>query len=193
MEWCWPGAALSRRDRSDSLMCSVRCGSWWRSSTLTVNCGSLAWGYGTDGSTDYLKVTHWETTWGKPGFFRLLRAVAVGKCGLLSWSTLLPSGFRSRRWNSCVLWVSCARRARGKVTRQLRQLCHCSQFGYFRRILRHFSRSSGCPGVERQFFELSRAHNCECSRAGGAGVAGSLLPGDSAPGLCQLTLRGCCH
>ena len=47
----------------------------------------------------------------------------------------------------------------------------------FRRILRHFSRSSGCPGVERQFFELSSAHNCECSRApGGAGVAGSLTP-----------------
>ena len=35
----------------------------------------------------------------------------------------------------------------------------------FPRILRHFSRSSGCPGVERQFFELSSAHNCECSRA----------------------------
>ena len=34
----------------------------------------------------------------------------------------------------------------------------------FRRILRHFSRSSGCPGVERQFFELSSAHTCECSR-----------------------------
>ena len=32
-------------------------------------------------------------------------------------------------------------------------------------------------GVERQFFELSSAHNCECSRApGGAGVAGSLTP-----------------
>ena len=39
--------------------------------------------------------------------------------------------------------------------------------GFFRRILRHFSRSSGCPGVERQFFELSSAHNCECSRAPG--------------------------
>ena len=55
--------------------------------------------------------------------------------------------------------------------------------GYFRRILRHFSRSSGYPGVERQFFELSSAHNCECLRAGGARVAGSLLSGDSAPGL----------
>ena len=32
-------------------------------------------------------------------------------------------------------------------------------------------------GVERQFFELSSAHNCECSRApAGAGVAGSLTP-----------------
>ena len=39
--------------------------------------------------------------------------------------------------------------------------------GFFRRILRHFSRSSGCPGVERQFFELSSTHNCECSRAPG--------------------------
>ena len=28
----------------------------------------------------------------------------------------------------------------------------------------------------------SSTHSCECSRAGGAGVAGSLLPGDSAPG-----------
>ena len=47
----------------------------------------------------------------------------------------------------------------------------------FRRILRHFSCSSGCPGVERQFVELSSAHNCECSRPpGGAGVAGSLTP-----------------
>ena len=29
----------------------------------------------------------------------------------------------------------------------------------------HFSRSSGCPGVERQFFEPSSIHTCECSRA----------------------------
>ena len=34
-------------------------------------------------------------------------------------------------------------------------------------ILRHFSRSSGCPGVERQLYELSSAHTCECSRAPG--------------------------
>ena len=39
--------------------------------------------------------------------------------------------------------------------------------GFFRRILRHFSRFSGCPRVERQFFELSSAHSCECSRAPG--------------------------
>ena len=32
------------------------------------------------------------------------------------------------------------------------------------------------------FLGPSSAHSCECSRAGGAGVAGSLLPGDSAPG-----------
>ena len=38
-----------------------------------------------------------------------------------------------------------------------------SDEGLLRRILRHFSRSSGCPGVERQFFEFSSAHNCECS------------------------------
>ena len=57
-------------------------------------------------------------------------------------------------------------------------------WGVFRRILRHFSRSSGCPGVERQFLELSSAHNCECSRAPrGARVAGSLFPGDLARGL----------
>ena len=35
----------------------------------------------------------------------------------------------------------------------------------FRRILGHFSRSSGCPGVERQFSEPSSTHICECSRA----------------------------
>ena len=36
------------------------------------------------------------------------------------------------------------------------------------------------------FLGPSSTHRCECSRAGGAGVAGSLLPGDSAPGSCQL-------
>ena len=52
-----------------------------------------------------------------------------------------------------------------------------------RRILRHFSHSSGCPGVERQFFELSSAHS-ECSRASGVPESQRvLLPGDSAPGL----------
>ena len=35
----------------------------------------------------------------------------------------------------------------------------------FSRILRHFSRSSSCLGVERQFSEPSRTHTCECSRA----------------------------
>ena len=46
--------ALPRRDRGDS---QVRCLSlvWWRISSLSVNCGSLVWGYGTDGSTDYLR------------------------------------------------------------------------------------------------------------------------------------------
>ena len=43
------------------------------------------------------------------------------------------------------------------------------------------------------FLVPSSTHSCECSRAGGAGVAGSLLPGDSAPGLRQLILRGCSH
>ena len=38
------------------------------------------------------------------------------------------------------------------------------------------------------FLGPSSTHSCECSRAGGAGVAGSLLPGDSALGLCQLTV-----
>ena len=56
----------------------------------------------------------------RTGLTRLRSTTAVDKCGLLLWSTLLPSGFGGRRWNSCVLWVSCARRARGKVTRQLR-------------------------------------------------------------------------
>ena len=36
------------------------------------------------------------------------------------------------------------------------------------------------------FLGPSSTHSCECSRAGGAGVAGSFLPGDSAPGFCQL-------
>ena len=39
------------------------------------------------------------------------------------------------------------------------------------------------------FLGPSSTHSCECPRAGGAGVAGSLLPGDSAPGLCQFILR----
>ena len=50
----------------------------------------------------------------------------------------------------------------------------------FWRILRHFSRSSGCPGVERQFFELSSAHTCECSRTPGVPESpGVSLLGDS--------------
>ena len=62
----------------------------------------------------------------------------------------------------------------------------------FRRIVRHFSRSSGCPGVERQFFELSSAHTCKCSRAPGLPESpGVLLPVDSAPGLCQLAPATC--
>ena len=36
--------------------------------------------------------------------------------------------------------------------------------------------------VRVDFLGPSSTHSCECSRAGGAGVAGSLLPGDSAPG-----------
>ena len=55
----------------------------------------------------------------------------------------------------------------------------------FWRILRHFLRSSVYPGVERrQFFELSSAHTCECSRAPGVPESpGVTHPGDSAPGL----------
>ena len=37
----------------------------------------------------------------------------------------------------------------------------------FRRILRHFSRSSGYPGVERQFFEPSMMKSSSSSRARG--------------------------
>ena len=62
----------------------------------------------------------------------------------------------------------------------------------FWRILRHFSRSSGYLGVERQFFEYSSAHTCECSRAPVVPESpGVLLAGDSAQGLCQFIL-GCC-
>ena len=47
-----------------------------------------------------------------------------------------------------------------------------------------FSRSSGYAGVERQFFQPSMMKSSSSSRAPrGAGVAGSLLPGDLAPGL----------
>ena len=61
-----------------------------------------------------------------------------------------------------------------------------------RRILRHFSCSSGCPGVERQFFEPSSAHTCESSRAPGVPESpGVLLPGDLAQGLCHLALATC--
>ena len=64
--------------------------------------------------------------------------------------------------------------------------------GVLWRILRHFSRSSGYPGVERQFFELSSAHTCECSRAPGVPESpGVSLPGDSAQGLCQFIPVAC--
>ena len=47
----------------------------------------------------------------------------------------------------------------------------------FWRILHHFSRSSGYPGVERQFFEPSTMKSSSSSRAPrGAGVAGSFTP-----------------
>ena len=37
--------------------------------------------------------------------------------------------------------------------------------GFFDAFCVFFSRSSGCPGVERQFSEPSSTHTCECSRA----------------------------
>ena len=43
----------------------------------------------------------------------------------------------------------------------------------------HFPQSKFC--ASRFFWGPSSTHSCECSRAGGAGVVGSLLPGDSAP------------
>ena len=47
-----------------------------------------------------------------------------------------------------------------------------------------FALHSGCPRVERQFFEPSTMKSSSSSRApGGAGVAGSLTPSDLAPGL----------
>ena len=49
--------------------------------------------------------------------------------------------------------------------------------GLFWRILRNFSRSSGFPGVERQFFEPSTMKSSSSSRAPrGAGVVGSFSP-----------------
>ena len=44
-----------------------------------------------------------------------------------------------------------------------------------------FSAFSTFEILRVDFFGPSSTHSCECSRAGGAGVAGSLLPGDSAP------------
>ena len=50
-----------------------------------------------------------------------------------------------------------------------------------------FPQSKFCAS---RIFGPSSTHSCECSRAGGAGVPGSLLPGDSAPGSCQITNYG---
>ena len=54
--------------------------------------------------------------------------------------------------------------------------------GLFRRILLHFSRTSGCPGVERQFFSSFRALTT-VSAPGVPESPGVSLPGDSALGL----------
>ena len=72
------------------------------------------------------------------------------------------------------LWTFCCATEKGSTSRRT---------GYdgdewvFWRILRHFSRSSGYPGVERQFFEPSTMKSSSSSRAPrGAGVAGSFTP-----------------
>ena len=86
-----------------------------------MNCGSLAWGYGTDGSTDYFKVTHCGSDMGQIWLLQVAES-----CGCLASAVFflpfLPSGQCSRRWNSCVIWVSSARRARDvgrKITPQV--------------------------------------------------------------------------
>ena len=61
--------------------------------------------------------------------------------------------------------------------------------GFFGAFCAIFRAPPVVPGVERQFFELSSAHT---SRAPGVPESpGVLLPGDSAPGLCQLALVTC--
>ena len=69
----------------------------------------------------------------------------------------------------CFSYLSCT----WKSVHFLRPLC----------IFSFFLQSKFC--ASRFFLGPSSIHSCECSRAGGAGVAGSLLPGDSAPGPCQ--------
>ena len=66
------------------------------------------------------------------------------------------------------------------VVQQRRGILMMAAMKGFWRSLRHFSRSSGYPGVERQFFEVSSAHNCECSRA-------PEQRGDAASAVCGCT------
>ena len=160
--------ALPRRDRGDS---QVRCLAWvwWRSSSLTMNCGCLAWGYGTDGSTDYFWYRTVGATLGEPGLFRLLRALAVWQVRSSFMVHPLPQRFRQQTLEFlCALGVlrkTCVRQ--GRMT---------TQIVAYSRILR-------CFRFFVDFLEPSMTHSCELSRAGGAGVAASLLPGDSASGL----------
>ena len=56
----------------------------------------------------------------------------------------------------------------------------CGSEGFFRRILRHFSRSFLCPGVERQF-SVGEPSMMKSSSSRARGVA--LTPGVGLPGV----------
>ena len=110
-----------------------------------------------------------------------------------SWCRRCSCGYGRRCVHAATVYSTVCERLvvlRGGV-RNFQQLCYGGDQGLFRRILRHFfSRSSGCPGVECQFFELSSAHNCECSRApGSAGVAGESDSQVTSHRDCQFMLR----
>ena len=126
--------------------------------------------------------------------FQLCHRREISQCS--SWTRLLTHVVHnscpwSRQCCHCVhrqgRWHPCSRAGNRRCLRfshRQSSMTIWGSEGLFRRILRHFSRSSGCPGVERQFFELSSAHNCECSRAPRVPESpGVLLPGDSAPGF----------
>ena len=132
----------------------------------------------------FLRFSTWRGRLGSWGRFSVLagtlstQAVACSLLVLLVWRT-----------SRFVPTIAGSLQIDASVARELHlEIC---TFFYEPPVFSAFSTSQNFPRVD--FFGFLSTHSCECSRAGGAGVARSLLPGDSAPGMCHFILRGCCH